>query len=63
MINVNITVTFYSKSDSMLDKKSYEIYGLRAKGELGSSTSFEIVYDGRNVSYVDHVKIHAFEIT
>ncbi|MEM0492821.1 MAG: hypothetical protein QXS02_02530 [Candidatus Thermoplasmatota archaeon] len=63
IINVNITVMFYSKTDEYLDRKSYEIYGLREKGELGSATNFEIVYTGNNVSYVDYIKMHAFEIT
>ena len=63
MIKVNITVTFYSKTDTVLDRKSYEIYSLRAKGEIASMTDFTINYDGENVSYVDHIKMHAFEIT
>jgi len=60
-INVKITAEFYDKNDGYINESSYKIIGLRIKPNPGYSTTFTIVYSGKNVDKVDHIRLHAEE--
>ncbi len=59
MITIRITSEFYDKNNEFLGEASYKIFNLRAKQKAGSSTTFNIIYDGNNVDKVNHIKLRA----
>jgi hypothetical protein len=65
-INVKITADFYDINNKLLRESTITIRGLQKKGAPGSSTSFPppyLSYNGKDVAFVDHIKLRADEIT
>ena len=60
-INVELKAEFYDKDDACVGEKTFKIFGLREKGQPGSSTTFTISYDGDSVDRIDHAKLVAKE--
>jgi len=61
-ININIIVEFYDLEDNYIGKSNYRIFGLRAKPNPGSSTTFTVKYSGEGVNKVSYVKFYVNEI-
>ena len=63
MVSANVTVTFYDKNDTQLYVTHRQFYdyppGYRDQSVLPANT---VIYDGENVSMVDHVVISVEEI-